>query len=287
MNRSRFIRALFVPMLILCLLAGCAGAPEETLPPTTLAPTTLPPMTAPTTSPATAPTEPPTEPTVPLSRAEKSITAFSETVDLTLEDYPESLIKLLERNPETLDFVLHYPLEYGTAPEIDMDEYKDQEGVPLFMQWDRRWGYMDYGNDVAGLTACGPVCLSMAAYYFTRDPDMSPDNIIQFAIDYGYCIPGNGTAWALFSEGAWYLGLTSTGAYLSRQSAIDNLEAGNLIVCLMGEGDFTTEGHYILMVGVEDGLIRVNDPNSYANSEKLWDYDAIFDQIITQWVIGY
>lgn len=287
MNRLRFPRALIVPALIACLLFGCANAPEETQPPTTLAPTTLATTAATTAPPTTVPTEPPTEPTIPLSRAEKSITVFAETMDLTLEDYPESLIKLLERNPETLDFVLHYPLEYGTTPEVNMDEYKDQEGVPLFMQWDRRWGYIDYGNNVAGLSACGPVCLSMAAYHFTRDPAMSPDKIIQFAIDYGYCVPGNGTAWALFSEGAWHLGLTSTSACLGRQGAIDNLEAGNLIVCLMGEGDFTTEGHYILMVGTEDGLIRVNDPNSYANSEKLWDYDAISDQIITQWVIGY
>ena len=45
-------------------------------------------------------------------------------------------------------------------------------------------------------------------------------------------------------------------------------EAGNPIICAMGKGDFTSSGHYIVLVGTENGLVRVNDPNSYANSEN-------------------
>mgnify|MGYP003311268643 CR=1 FL=1 len=32
---------------------------------------------------------------------------------------------------------------------------------------------------------------------------------------------------------------------------------------------------YILLVGMEDGLFRVNDPNSVANSQKKWSYEDI------------
>ena len=66
---------------------------------------------------------------------------------------------------------------------------------------------------------------------------------------------------------------------------MDNLEAGNPIICAMGPGDFTTAGHYIVMVGTRDGKIQVNDPNSILNSEKLWTYEDIEGQIRNLWVI--
>ena len=39
------------------------------------------------------------------------------------------------------------------------------------------------------------------------------------------------------------------------------------------------------MTGYENGKIKINDPNSFANSEKQWDYDDICNQINNLWVI--
>ena len=72
---------------------------------------------------------------------------------------------------------------------------------------------------------------------------------------------------------------------LDKNRVFKNLEAGNPIICVMGPGDFTTKGHFIVMVGCEDGKIKVNDPNSKANSEKLWNYDDIYKQIKNLWVL--
>ncbi len=38
-----------------------------------------------------------------------------------------------------------------------------------------------------------------------------------------------------------------------------------------------------MLVGVEDGKIRVNDPNSRIRSEKLWDYETLAPQIKSLW----
>lgn len=223
--------------------------------------------------------------TEPHTSSELKVKAYADANGLRYSDYPESLIDLLERNPETEAFVLEYPLKKDTRPEIDLSEYENSDTVPLFLQWDQRWGYIRYGGDVAGLTGCGPVCLSMAAFHITGDPAMSPDRIIQFAIRNGYCVPGDGTSWTLISEGGVKLGLDVTEIPLVESRIYANLEVGNPIICVMGPGDFTTTGHYIVMTGLEDGLIRVNDPNSVANSQKLWDYDEICGQIRNLWVI--
>lgn len=221
------------------------------------------------------------------TEAEDTVMAYARNNGLSYSDYPEELIALLERNPETEQFVLEYPTMHNREQEIDLSEYEDPETVPLFMQWDQRWGYMTYGDGLAGLTACGPVCLSMAAYYLTGDEAYSPDRMIRYSASNGYYSWGNGTAWTLISRGAVDLGFDVTEIPLDEGRIMANLEAGNPIICVMGPGDFTTSGHFIVLVGTEDGLLRVNDPNSYANSEKLWDYDMIKDQFRNLWVIRY
>lgn len=221
----------------------------------------------------------------PDSPAEETIAAFAREHGLSLLAYPDEIVELLERNPETLEFVLNYPLEVGQEHTVDLSDYDFSQGVPLFLQWDSRWGYISYGSGAAGLTACGPVCLSMAACYLSGSSDYSPDRIIQFALDNGYYSYGNGTKWTLISQGGPELGFKVTELPLVKQRIFNCLEAGIPVICAMGPGDFTTTGHYIVMVGVQDGLIRVNDPNSRANSEKLWDYDTICGQIRNLWSI--
>lgn len=217
------------------------------------------------------------------TETEQQVKQYAEEMHISYGDYPQSLIELLERNPETEEFVLNYP--FRQEQEIDLSEYDLAEGVPLFMQWDTRWGYIKYGSDVAGITGCGPTCLAMAGYYVTGDEKFSPDKMYEFASRNGYYSPGNGSSWTLISEGGVELGLDVTEIPLVKQRIMDNLEVDNPIICAMGPGDFTTSGHYIVMVGCEDGKIRVNDPNSYANSEKLWTYEEIEGQIRNLWVI--
>ena len=195
------------------------------------------------------------------------------------------LVELLERNPETEDFVLHYPLNRKKVVAVDLSAYEGINGVPLFLQWDPQWGCLEYGGKCAALTGCGPVCLSMAAYYLTGDKAYSPDKMIGFAKKGGYYAPGSGSSWTLISEGGVELGFEVTELPLVKSRIFRELEAGWPIICAMGKGDFTTSGHFIVLTGVEDGLLRVNDPNSRANSEKLWKFEAIEGQFRNLWVI--
>lgn len=218
-------------------------------------------------------------------RAEQIIRDYADKNGIDFNDYPASIVDLLARNSETEDFVLSYPKEKDEVHKINLKEYKNCKEVPLFMQWDKRWGYIQYGSDVTALTGCGPVCLSMVAVYLKQDIKYSPDYVIEFAIDNGYCLKNGGSEWKLISEGGKKLGMDVTEIPLDKNRVFNNLEAGNPIICVMGPGDFTTKGHFIVMIGCEDGKIKINDPNSKSNSEKLWDYDDIYTQIKNLWVL--
>ena len=218
------------------------------------------------------------------TETELKVKQYAEENGVFYGQYPKSLIELLERNPETESFVLEYP--FREEQEQAAFAYDLSQGVPLMMQWDKRWGYTKYGSDMMAITGCGPMCLSMAGYYVTGGDDrFHPEKIADFAAKNRYYSEGNGSSWTLISEGGVRLGLDVTEIPLVKKRVMSNLEVDNPIICSMRAGDFTTTGHYIVLVGCEDGLIRVNDPNSYENSAKLWSYEQIEGQIRNLWVI--
>ena len=217
------------------------------------------------------------------TETEKKVKAYADAQGISYGAYPKSLIALLERNPETEEFVLRYPFREDT--EADLSEYAGMETVPLFLQWDMRWGYEMYGSDVLGITGCGPTCLAMAGFYLTGETDFSPDKIAAFAWENGYYEKGYGSSWTLISEGAGKLGLEATELPLVKKRMVDALEAGCPIILAMGAGDFTTAGHYIVLAGIQDGKFVVNDPNSRINSQRLWSYEELEGQIRNIWAI--
>lgn len=218
------------------------------------------------------------------SNVNTMIEDFAENHNLQTNAWTDNLIELLEKNPETKDFVLNYPLKKDKNFKIDLSEYENSKKVPLFMQWDERWGYNKYAGELMGLSGCGPTCLSMVSIYLLNDAKYTPKYVAEFSERNGYSVSGKGSSWSLISEGGKKLGLDVIEIPLDKNKIIRNLEVGNPIICIMGPGDFTTTGHFIVMTEYVDGKIKVNDPNSKSCSKKLWDLSNIKHQIRNLWV---
>lgn len=211
--------------------------------------------------------------------------AYAKENGFDVSEYPQELIDLYERNADARQFVLDYPLKKDAAPEIDLSDLAGCSEVPLLMQWDERWGYREYNSSIIGLAGCGPTCLSMVAIYLRGDTSMTPLWMCQYAEAHGYNVTGSGTSWSFMTDGARALGLDVTEIPWDVARIQANLEVGNPIVCIVGPGDFTATGHFIVLVGWENGKIRVNDPNSVQNSEKLWSPETLQSQVQNLWVM--
>lgn len=209
---------------------------------------------------------------------------FADANQISMSDYPKELIELLRKNSETEEFVWNYPLRKGNYSTGNLTEPLNGEEIPLIMQWDARWGYFVYGDNVMGLTGCGPTCLSMVASYLLKDPRLTPLYMAQYAIDNGYCVAGNGTAWDFMLTGARSLGLNAKEVPLHENTVKQYLQAGKPIICIMGKGIFTDSGHFIVFSGWKDGKIEIKDPNSREKSEMLWEFQEIQGQIKNMWV---
>lgn len=200
--------------------------------------------------------------------------------------YPENMLEALANNPEMAGFVAGYPEEEGKYEAVLTDSEKEQE-YPLFLQWDPRWGYQQYGeNSCIGLVGCGPTCLSMAAYYLTGDESLTLDRIAEFSMENDYYVEDIGTSWNLMYDFPGMLDLSIGDMITDEYEMKLALDSGNILICAMRPGDFTAGGHFIVIYGYEDDGFKVNDPNCVARSRRTWTFDELEHQIKMIWSLG-
>lgn len=199
-------------------------------------------------------------------------------------EIPWSLTEFGTKYPEASGFVRNYH-KYKDIPfDADIGLNISKGEIPLFIQWDKRWGYQYYGNDLLGINGCGPTCISMVVCGLTGNTDWNPYRIAQFSEENGYYIPGEGTSWDLMTCGAEKLGLHTELGIISADYIRENLSASTPMICSMYPGDFTYTGHFIVLTGIDsNGNVIVNDPNSNKNSQKSWGMEELVPQIRSIW----
>lgn len=207
------------------------------------------------------------------------------TAPVDVSAYPESLQKLYKENFEAADFVVSYFDEKDKKKEVSLRGYKNGDKMPLFLQWDKQWGYLQYGEDFAGVNADGPMCLAMVGYHLTEDEKFSPDKVMSFAVENGYYQKGIGTVPKLMTEGAEKLGLATMQITPSSENIIAALQKGSPLICYMDPGKLSAKAHYVVIHAYSEGYLLINDPNSIINSEKQWLFTDIASQIKGIWSV--
>ena len=217
----------------------------------------------------------------------------TEMIIRNRSEYCDELIDYLAGHPEAIDWVIQYPEAMAQGTEaidtkalepVDVSEYDSVNGIPRYYQWSEVWGYASYGSGQIATDGCGPTSLSMVATGLTGDTSLTPKRIADFSQQEDYYLEDTGTDWSLMSQGAGQLGLKWQEVDWSTSAIVAQLQAGHPIICSMGPGDFTDQGHFIVLSGITaDGMIQVNDPNSRINSEKEWSADVLLPQIKGMW----
>lgn len=172
------------------------------------------------------------------------------------------------------------------SPSTPTTEWR-QGTLPYLYQTDPAWSQTPYAGSTIGVAGCGPTCLSMVAVSLTGRRDLDPKSMAAFAETNGYLIDGL-TSWELLTSGAAQLGIA--GEVIPANAATINrlLTSGYPIIASMGPGDFTSEGHFIVLAGVADDghSIVVHDPNSPERSAQTWNIDTILSQCVNLWAFS-
>lgn len=197
--------------------------------------------------------------------------------------YPKQLKDLALKNEEALEFVYDYPAEHVKEHTIDLTEEASMDSVPLFVQWDKRWGYEKYSGNFFAASGCGPTTLSMVVVYLTHNREASPIAVAKYSKEAGYSVDGSGSSWTLISEGCRHYGVKAKTVALDESRMKAELDEGHPIVVNVGPGDFTDTGHFMVITGYDDEGFSINDPNSIEKSGKRWLFRNISSQIRAVW----
>ena len=214
----------------------------------------------------------------------------TKEIILNREKYSDDLLTWLFDHQEALQWVIDYPEQSARSEEelsaqglqaVDLKDYRIQNHIPVYFQWSEVWGYASYGSE----NGCGPTSFSMVATGLTGNTSFTPKYVADMSVNMGYYVDEVGTDWTLMTAGASELGINSAQlTNWSEDTLKSELSAGHPIICSMGPGDFTNQGHFIVLSGLtEEGKVLINDPNSKINSRKKWDLNTIINQMNAAW----
>lgn len=157
--------------------------------------------------------------------------------------------------------------------------------IPRFSQIDTRWSSIPYGDSTIGRGGCGPTSAAMVITGITKNV-VTPVRMANYSVARGHKVP-SGTSWAFFQDAGEKYGLEviqyTPGQY---REMLEELKRGNPVIASMAPGHFTREGHFIVLVGIdENGMIIVNDsydPHNIKN--KSWDFRIVLNETKQFWV---
>ena len=111
--------------------------------------------------------------------------------------------------------------------------------------------------------------------------NIPPPDMIDIATRSGYACDGAGSYHSIVPGLARKFNLKCTGIGSSGPKLKKALQEGKLVVALMGPGDFTKNGHFIVLRGItSDGRVLVNDPASTKRTNMTWDFNKFPQQSI-------
>lgn len=79
----------------------------------------------------------------------------------------------------------------------------------------------------------------------------------------GYRSANNGTYWSAYRAVAdeFNIEYNETSSF---DKAIERLRNNNYVICSVGNGLFTTGGHYIMIYGIDGDILKIYDPYLYS-----------------------
>ena len=171
-----------------------------------------------------------------------------------------------EQEVESEEFELQGEIAYNGTTEYPNISLGDYAGLTYYNQTDSRWRYHQYSSigdssQTIGTSGCGPTSVAMVVTAIKGT--ITPPEMGDLFVQYGYRSANNGTYWSAFR---WVADVFDIGYQecSSLDTAVDLVRNNNYVICSVGNGLFTTGGHFIVIVGIEGDTLKIYDPYLYS-----------------------
>ncbi len=168
-----------------------------------------------------------------------------------------------------------------SKPTEGYDLSEDEKNTPniLLLQNDPRWKDAPYGSSgTVGQYGGGPTCLSMAVIYLTKDFTATPPRVAEYSANAGYYMDGEGTSYAIFTEGCANYGLKSEWLATDDEERLKaGLDQGEILIASILEKTlgYNPTDQYVVIYGYDDDGFLINDPANEKTSSKKYKFEDI------------
>lgn len=187
----------------------------------------------------------------------------TEITEQTEEDEQEVSA---EQEVESEEFESQGEIAYNGTTEYPNISLGDYAGLTYYNQTDSRWRYHQYSSvgdssQTIGTSGCGPTSAAMVVTAIKGT--ITPPEMGDLFVQYGYRSANNGTYWSAFRWVADVFDIEYQECS-SLDTAVDLVRNNNYVICSVGNGLFTTGGHFIVIVGIEGDTLKIYDPYLYS-----------------------
>lgn len=154
-----------------------------------------------------------------------------------------------------------------------------------YLQTDPKWAKNDYsaGGDgsTIGNAGCGPTSAAMVIATWA-DANVTPAHTAAWSKANGYKAPNQGTYYSYFVPQLAKFGIRCQQLNFTNLRNLNKLEAapyhekalravqrGDMVICCMDSGLWTSSGHFILWWNVTGDMVHINDPASNRSDREL------------------
>lgn len=183
---------------------------------------------------------------------------------------------------------------------VNADANGEVNGVPLFLQYKEPWASHPYSGETIAAAGCGTTTMAMVASWASlkgkdvsaidvdKDKTVNPIESADFATSQGYACNGSGSYNTVVTDYVRYIGCKATYT-LNINNIIEALSSNKLVVINVGGGVLSGGGHFMLGVGIKDGMIMLNDPGRerqcYAISGATYSPSLVAAELKNAWII--
>lgn len=153
--------------------------------------------------------------------------------------------------------------------------------ITYFNQSDYRWAKYKYGHSSYMYSSgCGPTIMAMIVNTFSPQSYITPREMADFAYSKGCYVKGGGSTHDIVKKCCDEYKIPVKVIKANKENIENALENKKLLVALVGKGEFTTGGHFILITGLEENKqLSIADSISLENTHKKWDTNFIISQL--------
>lgn len=174
---------------------------------------------------------------------------------------------LEKQEVEDENFELQGEIAYeGGKAETWNLEAKGQPQLTYISQIDSRWRYYPYSStgstsQTIGSSGCGVASATMIIDSIIGN--VSVTDVADTFVKFGYRSANNGTYWSAYRAIAdeFNIEYKETSNF---ETMLNKLRNNNYIICSVGNGLFTTGGHYIVIYAVDNDTLKIYDPYLYS-----------------------